>query len=68
LETVIPMNLDLEGRRVLVTGGSKGIGLACAKGFLAEGAHVAITSRSDANLSTAGAIITMDGASSPIVV
>ena len=47
------MNLDLEGRHVLITGGSKGIGLACAKGFLAEGAKVAITSRSDANLSRA---------------
>jgi NAD(P)-dependent dehydrogenase (short-subunit alcohol dehydrogenase family) len=47
------MNLDLEGRRVLVTGGSKGIGLACARGFLAEGAQVAITSRSEANLSSA---------------
>src|SRR6185295_13748856 len=49
------MNLDLEGRRVLVTGGSKGIGLACARGFLAEGAHVAIASRSDVNLSNARA-------------
>ena len=47
------MNLDLDGRHVLITGGSKGIGLACAKGFLAEGAKVAITSRSDANLSRA---------------
>lgn len=49
------MNLDLKGHRVLITGGSKGIGLACAKGFLAEGANVAITSRSDANLSNARA-------------
>jgi NAD(P)-dependent dehydrogenase (short-subunit alcohol dehydrogenase family) len=49
------MNLDLEGRRVLVTGGSKGIGLACARGFLAEGALVAITSRAEANLSAARA-------------
>ena len=49
------MNLDLEGRRVLVTGGSKGIGLACARGFLAEGALVAITSRAEANLAAARA-------------
>jgi NAD(P)-dependent dehydrogenase (short-subunit alcohol dehydrogenase family) len=47
------MNLDLDGRRVLVTGGSKGIGLACAKAFLAEGARVAIASRSEANLAAA---------------
>jgi NAD(P)-dependent dehydrogenase (short-subunit alcohol dehydrogenase family) len=57
------MNLDLDGRRVLITGGSKGIGLACARGFLAEGARVAITSRSETNLSNArtslGQVITV---------
>lgn len=47
------MDLELRGRRVLVTGGSKGIGFACAKEFLAEGAIVAIVSRSDANLAAA---------------
>ena len=51
------MNLDLDGRCVLITGGSKGIGLACARGFLAEGAKVAITSRSEANLSNARAVL-----------
>lgn len=44
------MDLELKGRNVLVTGGSKGIGLACARAFLAEGANVAIVSRSTANL------------------
>ena len=39
------MNLELEGRSVLVTGGSKGIGLACAKTFAAEGCEVHIASR-----------------------
>ena len=34
------MDLGLKGRSVLVTGGSKGIGLACARAFLAEGAKV----------------------------
>jgi NAD(P)-dependent dehydrogenase (short-subunit alcohol dehydrogenase family) len=47
------MNLELDGRRVLVTGGSKGIGFACARAFLAEGARVAIASRSQANLASA---------------
>jgi len=40
------MDLNLAGRTVLVTGGSKGIGFACAAAFAAEGARVAISSRS----------------------
>jgi len=47
------MDLGLTNKIVLVTGGSKGIGLACALGFLAEGAHVAIASRSAENISRA---------------
>jgi NAD(P)-dependent dehydrogenase (short-subunit alcohol dehydrogenase family) len=47
------MDLALGGKAVLVTGGSKGIGLACARAFLAEGARVAIVSRSQANLDAA---------------
>jgi len=34
------MDLQLENRPVLITGGSKGIGLACAWAFLEEGARV----------------------------
>jgi NAD(P)-dependent dehydrogenase (short-subunit alcohol dehydrogenase family) len=41
------MDLGLAGRVVLVTGGSKGIGLAVVKALLAEGARVAAVSRSE---------------------
>ncbi len=47
------MDLDLKGKTVLVTGGSKGIGLACAKAFLADGAKIAIASRAQANIDRA---------------
>jgi len=47
------MDLNLAGRVVIVTGASKGIGYACAEAFAAEGAKVALVSRSQANLDAA---------------
>jgi NAD(P)-dependent dehydrogenase (short-subunit alcohol dehydrogenase family) len=49
------MDLRLKDKKVLITGGSKGIGLACAKAFIAEGARVALVSRSEENLKKAKA-------------
>lgn len=41
----------LKGKRILITGGSRGIGLAMAKKFLNEGATVLITGRNESKLS-----------------
>lgn len=49
------MDLGFESRRALVVGGSYGIGRATAALLLAEGARVAIVSRSRANLETTAA-------------
>jgi 3-oxoacyl-[acyl-carrier protein] reductase len=47
------MDLILKNKKILVTGGSKGIGLACAKILADEGADLIISSRSNENLKTA---------------
>ncbi|MDR6733012.1 NAD(P)-dependent dehydrogenase (short-subunit alcohol dehydrogenase family) [Delftia lacustris] len=46
------MNL-LEGRHALVTGGARGIGLACARALLARGARVTLLGRDGAALEAA---------------
>ena len=53
----------LIGKAALVTGGSRGIGLAIARALAADGASVAITGRSDAHLSSARKAIDSAGPS-----
>ncbi|HWL87661.1 MAG TPA: SDR family NAD(P)-dependent oxidoreductase [Polyangiaceae bacterium] len=49
------MDLQLRGRRALVTGGSRGIGLAVARALVAEGVDVAIAARDLERLQAAAA-------------
>lgn len=51
------MDLQLAGRRALVTGGSRGIGKAAAAALFAEGADVAIAARAPDRLAQAAADI-----------
>jgi NAD(P)-dependent dehydrogenase (short-subunit alcohol dehydrogenase family) len=47
------MDLELAGKRAVVTGGNRGIGLAVARALAAEGCDVALVARDSAALDTA---------------
>jgi NAD(P)-dependent dehydrogenase (short-subunit alcohol dehydrogenase family) len=51
------MDLNLRGRRALVTGSSKGIGLAVARSLAREGCHVQLVARTRSELDKAAAAI-----------
>ncbi len=56
------MNLDLTGKVAIVTGGSKGLGLASARALVAEGARVVICARgADALAASAEALTDLAG-------
>lgn len=55
------MDFGLQGKTVVVTGGSKGIGYAAAAEFLKEGARVAICSRHEAELREAAKLLSKFG-------
>ena len=48
--TVLEANNRLSGKKIIITGGSKGLGYAMAKKFVLEGAEVLITGRDEESL------------------
>ena len=51
----------LEGKRIIVTGGTSGIGLACVKRFAAEGAKVAVVGRQQDRTESVAAALREEG-------
>jgi 3-oxoacyl-[acyl-carrier protein] reductase len=47
------MDLGIRDKRVTITGGSRGIGMACAKAFLDEGCRITIVGRNEQSVKTA---------------
>ena len=50
------MDMQLIGKRAVITGGSRGIGLAVARALIGEGADVALVARDESRLRSAAAV------------
>ena len=61
-------SLRLDGKRALVTGAGRGIGLAAAAGLAQSGAHVVLVARTEAEIEAAAAEIQADGGSAEALV
>lgn len=61
-------SLRLDGRRALVTGAGRGIGLATAAGLAQAGAHVVLVARTPAEIEAAADAIRADGGSAEALV
>ena len=55
------MDLGLRGKKALVTGASRGIGLAIAQTLAAEGADVSICARTQGDLDKAATLLSTHG-------
>lgn len=62
------MDLQLQGRACLVTGGSSGIGFGAARMFAAEGCRVAIAARNKDDLERAADRVVQDGNPRPLTI
>jgi len=62
------MDLQLAQQHILITGGSKGIGLACAEAFLQEGARVTLVARQAPTLEAARGKLLADQPSASVQV
>ncbi len=61
-------SLRLDGRRALVTGAGRGIGVACAAALAQAGAHVVLAARTSGEIGAAAEAIRADGGSAePLV-
>jgi 3-oxoacyl-[acyl-carrier protein] reductase len=56
------LDLELKGKVAIVTGGSRGIGLACAKALAAEGCELLLAARGEEGLQRAAAELAAAGA------